>query len=264
MTFAVRTAAVVGTCAALIGVATVCRAEKGGDPLPASIAGSFRPPEEFAGKPGDYRSPLVFDDGRPVRTREDWQKRRAEIRKAWHEIMGPWPPLVETPKIEFLETTRREGFTQHRARIQIAPDRTTVGYLLVPDGEGPFPAVLVPYYQAETGAGLDDSELRDFGYQLTKRGFVSLSIGTPGSRHYPSEEKAQLQPLSYLAYVAANCANALAAMEQVDGERIAVNRLLGHEDRVAMINRPRHGPRPEDNQKVYAFFEHFLKAGRTD
>ncbi len=127
--------------------------------------------------------------------------------------------------MEYLEEKRRENFTQHRVRVEIAPQRRTVdGYLLVPDGDGPFPAVVVVYYDAETGVGLG-KELRDFGLQLTKRGFVALSIGTPSCAYYPSEAKAQLQPLSVLAYVAANGYNALAALPQVDRKRIGI---VGH------------------------------------
>jgi hypothetical protein len=40
---------------------------------------------------------------------------------------------------------------------------------------------------------------------------------------------------------------------------IAVNKLLGHENRVAMTNRPNHDPTPESNEVIYLFFEHFLK-----
>jgi hypothetical protein len=29
-----------------------------------------------------------------------------------------------------------------------------------------------------------------------------------------------------------------------------------------MTNRPRHGPTEESNQVLYAFFEHFLEAGK--
>ncbi|WP_417737992.1 prolyl oligopeptidase family serine peptidase [Rosistilla oblonga] len=39
---------------------------------------------------------------------------------------------------------------------------------------------------------------------------------------------------------------------------IAVNRLLGYENRVAMTNRPEHSPNAESNAVIYAFFEHFL------
>jgi hypothetical protein len=40
---------------------------------------------------------------------------------------------------------------------------------------------------------------------------------------------------------------------------IAVNRLLGRQDRVAMSNRAGHDPTEESNSQLYAFFEHFLK-----
>jgi hypothetical protein len=40
---------------------------------------------------------------------------------------------------------------------------------------------------------------------------------------------------------------------------IAVNKLLGYSDRVAMTNRPAHSPTDESNGQVYTFFEYFLK-----
>jgi dienelactone hydrolase len=44
---------------------------------------------------------------------------------------------------------------------------------------------------------------------------------------------------------------------------VTVNRLLGHENRVAMTNRKGHSPTPESNEQVYAFFEHFLKPAKV-
>src|ERR1019366_683861 len=35
---------------------------------------------------------------------------------------------------------------------------------------------------------------------------------------------------------------------------VAVNRLLGYENRVAMTNRKEHGPSEKDNEQVYRFF----------
>jgi hypothetical protein len=40
---------------------------------------------------------------------------------------------------------------------------------------------------------------------------------------------------------------------------IAVNKVLGFENRVAMTNRKAHGPTEESNEQLYLFFEHFLK-----
>ena len=39
---------------------------------------------------------------------------------------------------------------------------------------------------------------------------------------------------------------------------IAVNQLLGYEERVAMTNRKGHNPTAESNGQLYAFFEKFL------
>lgn len=353
--------------------------------VPDILRRSFGPPTQFAGDYGDYRSPLLFDDGTQVGTPADWSKRREQILAAWRDLIGRWPPLIEKPQIRYVGQTRREGFTQHKVSVEIAPNQQMVGgYLLAPSSNRPLPAVLVVYYDAETGAGLSDKELRDFGCQLAKRGFVVLSIGTPEfcSLNPPykplwetPEGQPLLQPLSALAYVAANCHTALASLPNVDPNRIgivghsyggkwamfasclyekfacavwsdpgivfdetrpnvnywepwylgwdasvqrqqgvpsdarprtgpyrtmietgrdlhelhalmaprsflvsggaedppqrwralnhavAVNKLLGHSDRVAMTNRETHGPTAESNEQIYAFFECFLKAG---
>ncbi len=41
---------------------------------------------------------------------------------------------------------------------------------------------------------------------------------------------------------------------------IAVNKLLGFENRVAMTNRPTHDPTDESNEVLYRFFQHTLKS----
>jgi hypothetical protein len=325
----------------------------------------------LAGDFGAYRSPLVFDDGRPVKTAEDWAKRREELLRYWHTMLGPWPPPIDRPSVEVLESKRRDNFTQKKVRIEAAPQLHLDGYLLVPDGAGPRPAVLVVYYEPETAVGLNQNKLRDFAYQLARRGFVALSIGWPNA--YTVAQSPKLQPLSCLAYVAANCRNALSALPEVNRARIgivghsfggkwamfasclderfacaawsdpgivfdekrpnvnywepwylgwepgqnrkpgvptqanprtgpykrliesgrdlhelhalmaprpflvsggsedpperwralnhavAVNRLLGHENRVAMTNRQGHTPTEESNEQIYLFFEYFLK-----
>ncbi|MEM9018747.1 MAG: prolyl oligopeptidase family serine peptidase, partial [Verrucomicrobiota bacterium] len=240
-----------------------------------------------------------------------------------------------------------------------------------------LPALVTVYYEPETAIGRG-KELRDFAYQLTKRGFVTLSIGSTEaserktySLYWPSIDDARVEPLSMLGYAAANAFHVLATRPEVDPERIGIvghsfggkwalfasclyerfacavwsdpgivfdtrpsvnywepwylgwhpkpwrargvpteenpmrglyptllaqgrdlhelhalmaprpflvsggsedppsrwqalnhsieiNRLLGHDDRVWMHNRPRHGPSPESNDIIYDFFEHWL------
>ncbi len=357
--------------------------------VPVSIRPFFAPPAQYANDFGSYKSPLMFSDGMPVKTPSDWQKRRAEILATWRNLLGSWPPLLDKPKVQYLEQQHRDNFTRHKVTVEIAPGGQTVaGYLLVPDSvvRRPssvlrMPAVLVVFYDPETAVGLG-KPMRDFGSQLAQRGFVVLSVGTPEFCSLKPPYKPlcetpagqpQLQPLSALAYVAANCHTALANLPNVDPQRIgvtghsyggkwamfasclyekfacaawsdpgivfeearpninywepwylgwdaslqrergvpnnarprtgpyktmietgrdlhelhalmaprpflvsggaedppkrwqalnhtvAVNKLLGCTNRVAMTNRPTHDPTPESNDQLRAFFEHFLK-----
>jgi len=195
------------------------------DPAAVDLAPFFEPPPEFAAALGGYRSPLVFADGRPVTSAFAWSQRRREIRAAWDALLGPWPPLLEAPELEILASEPRETFMQHRVRVQVAPEQRLDGYLLVPAGPGPFPAVVVPYYEPETSVGLK-GEHRDFALELTRRGFVTLSIGSPGGdARRPDLAGAACQPLSYLGCIAANCHTALARRDDVDPRRIGI---VGH------------------------------------
>jgi hypothetical protein len=195
------------------------------EPLPKSLAPHFVPPAEFAGQFGDYKSPLRFNDGSEVKTADDWKRRRQEILKSWHALLGQQPEPIAKPKLERLDNEHDGNFTRHHVRIEVAPGKTTEdAYLLVPDGKGPFPAVVVVFYDSKTGIG-QKGKLRDFALQLAKRGFVTLSLGSPPETYYPTKETCKLQPLSYHAYVASNCRRALANLPEVDGKRIGV---VGH------------------------------------
>jgi len=241
---------IITLCVLLLLSSSPANPRDASEAIPEIIRPFFVPPAQFAGDFGSYKSPLKFDDGTPVKTPADWQKRRQEILAAWRNVTGFWPPLIEKPDVQYLEKTHRDNFTQHKVTIEIAPNKQTVnGYLLIPDAKepssstrirnpqseirNPFPAVLVVFYDAETGIGLG-KEGRDFGYQLAKRGFVVLSIGTPAFASLDPpykplcesiKDQPQLQPLSALAYVAANCHTALANLPYVDPKRIGV---VGH------------------------------------
>jgi hypothetical protein len=187
------------------------------------IAPFFKPPAQYTNDLGKFRSPLLFYDGRTVSSPAQWQERRDEIIKSWHGLMGAWPPVIENPKLEVVESKTRENFTQKKVSIEVVPGKSQEGYLLVPPGKGPFPCVLiVSDLSPLIGIGLGDDplyKLYDFGLQIVRRGFVTLVIGGP--RH----SVPGIQPLSSMAYVAANCCNALANLPEVDPQRIGI---FGH------------------------------------
>lgn len=196
-----------------------CRGEDEKD-----LAPYFAPPAELASDLGDFRSLLAFDDGTEVTTREDWKKRRAEIRRYWDEMLGEWPPLLDRPALEIEGERTRESTIEKKVKVPVAVELKLDGYLLVPSRaskEKPLPAVLVVYYEPETSAGLDpEKEQRDFGWQLARRGFVTLSIGWP--RDYTERENRKRQTLSTLAYLASNARRSLARVPEVDGDRIGI------------------------------------------
>ncbi|MFO7906179.1 MAG: sialidase [Planctomycetota bacterium] len=208
---------------------------------PDLLKHAFRVPPEFQEDSGQYQSPLVVDDGQRVETARQWQRRRAEILSTWHEILGPWPDLIEKPRVESVNMTRRGEITQRRVRIEVGLGGEMVeGFLLIPDGDGPFPAVLVVYYDAQTGVG-HGTKRRDFAWQLARRGFVTLSIGKPNAginlddpdriegKHAPyfgpEGKPVRVQPLSALAYAAANAHTVLAQRPDVFSDRIGI---VGH------------------------------------
>lgn len=202
------------------------------DPAPAA-PDADHPLSDFARPPGDPAMTATgprprplrrFEDGRPVERPADWAERRVEIRSAWEEALGSWPPRLERPVLEVLSTERREGFTQQKVRLPLSAEVPGTGYVLIPDGKGPFPAVLVVFYDPETSVGLrPDRPGRDFARQLTRRGMVTLALGTPGGDAWkPDLGTATCQPLSFHAYVAANAWTVLAGHPQVDARRIGV------------------------------------------
>jgi dienelactone hydrolase len=195
---------------------------------------SFKPLPEFKDDFGKLPSLLKFADGREVKTADDWKQRRAEILATWTKLLGPWPPLVENPVVQEQFKEEVEDFTRHRLEIEIGPGRKTFAYLLRPKGPGPFAAIVDVFYYPEDGAGMkaDKRQQNDFGYQAVKRGLIALCVGqNPTSPrpnadlYFPTWDKAQLQPLSWLAYVAANAHTVLSQRKDVDPKRIGV---VGH------------------------------------
>src|SRR5262249_51829552 len=62
----------------------------------------FIPPQQYEGKMGSFRSPLLFRDGKRAQTVSDWKRRRAEILKEWMGLMGAWPPVIQRPRMDVL------------------------------------------------------------------------------------------------------------------------------------------------------------------
>lgn len=191
----------------------------------------FSPPEAYMSELGSYRSPLKFYNGDTVQSAADWPARRSEILERWHGMMGPWPEVITDQELEIVDSIQQNGYMEYRVRFRWLPDELTQGYLLVPDTAGDKPAMVTVFYEPETAIGEGKPD-RDFARQLTLQGFITLSIGTSEtsenktySLYYPNREEATIQPLSTLAYAAANAWEVLAKVPEVDSARIGI---VGH------------------------------------
>ncbi|MEZ5943277.1 MAG: dienelactone hydrolase family protein [Planctomycetaceae bacterium] len=191
----------------------------------------FQPPAELLNELGDYRSPLLFADGTPVKTVDDWVRRRVEIRNEWMSRLGQWPPFITKPEYEVLGESKIDDIKKQTIRFRWTPHELTTGYLLIPPTPGPHPAVVTVFYEPETAIG-EGNPFRDFAIQLAKRGFVTLSLGTTEASaaqtyglYFPDIQHAEIQPLSMLGYAAANAWYLLASMPEVDSQRIGI---VGH------------------------------------
>jgi dienelactone hydrolase len=183
-------------------------------------------PKKFEGQIGDYGDVLKFEDGTMVKTAADWTRRREEIRKFWHESLGAWSAVIEKPEIKLKEKeTLDGGIVRQKIWLEVAknPQRELECYLLTPPGKGPFPAVVVTWYNATESAGIPSKPgagkpIYAFGLDLAQRGYVTLCLPGSGST---TKDKG-MQPLMFDAYCAANACNALANLPEVDAKRIGI------------------------------------------
>jgi len=93
--------------------------------------------------------PLRFSDGTRVTTPDQWTRRRAELREilAWYAV-GQMPPAPVKVSLQELqqESLPKASASYHRYELRFGPGeqlRLEMG-LLLPEGPGPFPVVIMP------------------------------------------------------------------------------------------------------------------------
>lgn len=197
--------------------------------LRSRLAKYFVLPDKYKCSEISKDSPFIFYNGEKLIDKSHWEKRRAEIKLYWINILGIPSKDDFNPKITIISQEKSENFTRQKVNIEYAPKHFFDAYLLIPENiVGKMPAALIVYYTPEEGAGLNPKRMNeiDFGYKLAKRGIVSLCIGTPAPIRdvllYPNEENCSMQPLAFLAYIAENCRNALTALPYIDSSKIGI------------------------------------------
>ncbi|MCA9052734.1 MAG: dienelactone hydrolase family protein [Planctomycetaceae bacterium] len=207
--------------------------------------------------------PLLVDaQGMPITTRDDWERRRDQLRRAWLEFLGPLSrehlaggastddaPVRQPPVMTVLEEDRVEGVVRQLIRYEVESGQTVEAYLLRPESlPGPqsrgdrmrFPGVAVFHSTVPESlrqpAGVEGAPEKAFGLQLARRGCVAICprnylwpenhrIDAKGAAASFLERHPQSVGMDRMLLDALIAVDILAADPQVDPQRIGC---IGH------------------------------------
>ncbi len=125
-------------------------------------------------------APLLFDARhRPIRTAEEWARRRRELSDRWRTFLG----TIEAPRAiasaKVLEEDRPDGVIRRLIRYEVEPGVPVEGYLLRPEAAGERRPAAVVFHSTTTAtirqpAGLEGPPDLHIGLQLARRGYVAF------------------------------------------------------------------------------------------
>ena len=148
---------------------------------------------------------LVFHDRngevRPVKTKSDWLKRRAEIRRGFESIAGALPGREKRCQLDVrVEATTNCGSYERRLiSYQSEPGSRVPAYLCIPtaalESRKKFPAILCLHpTDMQYGHRVTVEKLRDnyraYAHDLAERGFVTLAPAYPVMANYQPDLEA--------------------------------------------------------------------------
>lgn len=179
-------------------------------------------------------------DGRkqPIRTVEDWERRRQHVLAHMQVVMGPLPkPAMQVPLDVKVEEEERVGnvirrkITYHTDSLE----RRIRAFLLVPADLKPGekrPAVLCLHSTQPRGgaepAGFGERITRQYAIQLAERGFVALSPDYPSFGDYAYEfdpKDGYISGTMKAIYDNIRGVDLLVSLPEVDADRIGT---IGH------------------------------------
>jgi len=126
--------------------------------------GEIPPDMDAFPKVNGLPDPLKFLDGRAVRNAQEWRSRRTEIRQLFEKYdLGSFPPKPKVDRVVMLDETPGKGYIVRNVRLEFGPQGkgTMRVQVMIPDGKGPFPALISP-------------NLAGWGPALLRRGYISV------------------------------------------------------------------------------------------
>jgi hypothetical protein len=138
----------------------------------------------------DLRGSSLIDADRfvaripPVKSLEQWEARRAELRQTVLNSAGLWPPPARNPlNAKIFDEKQGDGFRVAKVYFESLPGYFATGNLYLPaSGSGPFPAVVSPHGHWTYGRLNNDDKGSIPGrcIDFARMGFVVFSIDMVG------------------------------------------------------------------------------------
>jgi len=120
-----------------------------------------------------------------------WEEIKVKALDAVQQVMGPLPGAEKrcALAVEIEEEVDCGSYTRQLLSYAAEPGGRVPAYLLIPKGEGPFPAVLCPHPTDNIDGhkvvvGLSAKENRSYASELAERGFVTLAPAYPHLASY--------------------------------------------------------------------------------
>jgi len=163
-------------------------------------------------------------------TREEWERRTAELRPRVMRALGLDPLPERTPlNAQVLGETQKDGYRIQRVIFESRPGLVVTANVYVPDGPGPFPLVLCPV--GHWGRGKDEPTPAARSHGLAKLGYMTITYDPFGQeeRAIPGNEHTEHWRLvltghsnmSIMVWDTVRALDYMLTRPDVDGTRIA-------------------------------------------
>jgi dienelactone hydrolase len=121
-----------------------------------------------------------------IRTREDADRRKAEVRKKILDLIGGLPESHGPVRVKEFGVIQDDGFRIEKVAYQSLPDFWVTANVYVPAGAGPFPAIILT-----PGHGPGKESQAAWAANLAHNGVIALAVDTLGAgeryQHYDPE-----------------------------------------------------------------------------
>jgi dienelactone hydrolase len=186
----------------------------------------------------DKANLLVYLDGAgravPVKSADEWPRRRGHVLASMQLVMGPLPPLARRVpldlKVEAEETLAR--VIRKKVTFAVEKDDRLTAYLLTPRGpKGKAPALLCLHQTTAIGkgepAGVGGRDNLHYALELAERGYITLAPDYPNFGDYKLDVYARGYASATMKGVwnHMRAVDLLQGLPEVDGSRIGV---IGH------------------------------------